>query len=256
MSENINKNKETEITKNYLGIDPLLDEGIGSFGERLKKEIENSPHSNRQLAKAAGVSETAIRNYTKGRMPQIDVAHTLAKALNVNYSYLVYGLQDKVPEIESQVSDTTVTYNPGYDFLEEFALIAGYHVSVSTGHGSINSDAPVKRHLAFRRKWLEYRKLNETELVVVFAKGESMEPTIHNNNTILVDTSDKDLKDSSIYVLRFGDELYAKRLQKRFDGSIELISDNKEYKDQIVRPDELDQLAIIGKVVWIGKDLY
>lgn len=60
----------------------------------------------------------------------------------------------------------------------------------------------------------------------------------------------------NIYVLRFGDELYAKRLQKRFDGSIELISDNKEYKDQIVKTDELDQLAIIGKVVWIGKDLH
>ena len=68
--------------------------------------------------------------------------------------------------------------------------------------------------------------------------------------------SDTQLKDGSIYVLRFGEELYAKRLQKRFDGSVRLMSDNKEYDDQIVSQDELDQLAIIGKVVWIGKDLY
>ena len=83
-----------------------------------------------------------------------------------------------------------------------------------------------------------------------------MEPTIHSGNTLLVDLSDKLLSDGSIYVLRVGDNLFAKRLQQRFDGTVELISDNKEYKDQVVKPDELDQLQIIGKVVWIGKDLY
>jgi len=142
------------------------------------------------------------------------------------------------------------------EFNEEYALIPGYHISVSTGHGALNGDHEVKRQLAFRSKWLRYRKLNPKDLAVVFAKGDSMEPTINSGNTILVDLSNKKLTEGSIYVLRLGEELYAKRLQQRFDGSIELISDNKEYKDQLVKPDELEQLEIIGKVVWIGKDLY
>jgi len=142
------------------------------------------------------------------------------------------------------------------EFDEEFALIPGYHVCVSAGMGSINDNEPIKRHLAFRKKWLSYRKLSPDCLVVVFAKGDSMEPTINNGNSILVDTSTKALSDGSIYAIRLGDQLYAKRLQKRFDGSVELISDNKEYNSQIVPKEELEQLDIIGKVVWIGKDLF
>ena len=55
--------------------------------------------------------------------------------------------------------------------------------------------------------------------------------------------------------MRLGEELYAKRLQQYLDGSVRLISDNKEYVEQVVKPNELEQLEIIGKVVWIGKDL-
>lgn len=142
------------------------------------------------------------------------------------------------------------------EFNEEYALIPGYHISVSAGHGALNNEHEVKRQLAFRTKWLRYRKLNPKDLAVVFAKGDSMEPTINSGNTILVNLVDKKLTEGSIYVLRLGEDLYAKRLQQRFDGSIELISDNKEYSTQLVKPDELEQLEIIGKVVWIGKDLY
>lgn len=142
------------------------------------------------------------------------------------------------------------------EFNEEYVLIPGYHISVSAGHGIVSDSEPIRRQLAFRRKWISFRKLNPAKLAVVFAIGDSMEPTIHSGNTLLVDLSDKLLSDGSIYVLRVGDNLFAKRLQQRFDGTVELISDNKEYKDQVVKPDELDQLQIIGKVVWIGKDLY
>lgn len=83
-----------------------------------------------------------------------------------------------------------------------------------------------------------------------------MEPTIHNGDSILVDTSKTALVDGSIFVLRLGDDLYAKRLQKRFDGGVEIISDNKEYSTQVVPREMLESLAIIGKVIWVGKDIH
>ena len=141
------------------------------------------------------------------------------------------------------------------EFNEEYILTPDNHVS-SPGHNPLNDNAPIKRQLAFRRQWINHRNLNPSSLTVVFAKGDSMEPTIHSGNTLLVDISDTNLTDGSIFVLRVGENLFAKRLQQRFDGTIELLSDNKEYPAQLVKPDELEQLAIIGKVVWIGKDLY
>lgn len=229
-----------------------------TFSTRLEQAIGVT--SVRMFASAIDISEGALRKYLKGvSLPQIDKAMLIAKEAGVSLNWLITGEAPKYignqSEAKSDSSYGCATVNVE-EFNEEYALIPGYHVSVSTGHGALNGEHEVKRQLAFRSKWLRFRKLNAKDLAVVFAQGDSMEPTIHNSNTILVDLSDTQLKDGSIYVLRFGEELYAKRLQKRFDGSIELISDNKEYKDQIVKEDELEQLAIIGKVVWIGKDLY
>ncbi|OUR88306.1 peptidase [Gammaproteobacteria bacterium 42_54_T18] len=214
----------------------------------------------RMFANAIDISEGALRKYLKGiSLPQIDKAMLIAQEAGVSLNWLITGEAPKYignqnkPISDSSYGCATVTVE---EFNEEYALIPGYHISVSTGHGALNSEAEVKRQLAFRTKWLRFRKLNACDLAVVFAQGDSMEPTINNGNTILVNIEDKQLKDGSIFVLRFGEELYAKRLQKRFDGSVCLISDNKEYDEQIVKPDELEQLEIIGKVVWIGKDLY
>lgn len=224
-----------------------------TFADRLELVIGST--SVRTFASAVDLSEGALRKYLKGvSLPQIDKALQIAKQGNVSLNWLISGEGSMHPNNQG-ATIAEVTIDTG-TFSEEFALIPGYHIAVSTGHGELSQSEQVKRHLAFRKKWLRYRGFEISNLAVVFAHGDSMEPTIHNNNTLLVNTADTKLTDGSIFVLRFGDELYAKRLQKRFDGSIELISDNKEYSSQIVNADEIEKLNIIGKVVWIGKDLY
>ncbi|QYK02766.1 XRE family transcriptional regulator [Shewanella psychrotolerans] len=224
--------------------------GKETFAERL--EIAIGSTSVRAFANAIDISEGALRKYLKGvSLPQIDKAILMAKQANVSLDWLLTG-EEALPVTDSG-SNNAIAIS---EFNEEFVLIPGYHVAVSTGHGKLCPDEQIKRHLAFRSKWLKFRGFEADSLAVVFASGDSMEPTIHGNNTLLVNTADTKLTDGSIFVLRFGDELYAKRLQKRFDGDILLISDNKEYEDQVVKANEIEKLHIIGKVVWIGKDLY
>jgi len=139
---------------------------------------------------------------------------------------------------------------------EEFALIPGYNVQVAAGHGSLaGGDESPTRELAFRRKWLRYRGLHENDLALVFAKGDSMEPTISDNETVMVDTSEKKLRDGHIYVIRNGDHLLVKRIQTLWNDGVQLLSDNKEYPPQEISRDDLENLEVIGKVVWVGKDL-
>ncbi|KGJ86410.1 LexA family transcriptional regulator [Colwellia psychrerythraea] len=249
------KKKQEEEKSNNVS---FPDNEKETFSMRLEQAIGTT--SIRMFANAIDISEGALRKYLKGiSLPQIDKAMLIAKEAGVSLNWLITGEGSKdtgnqsKPKSDFSYGCATVSVE---EFNEEYALIPGYHISVSTGHGALNNEAEVKRQLAFRSKWLRYRKLNPNDLAVVFAKGDSMEPTINSGNTILVDLSNKKLTEGSIYVLRLGEDLYAKRLQQRFDGSIELISDNKEYITQTVKPDELEQLEIIGKVVWIGKDLY
>jgi phage repressor protein C with HTH and peptisase S24 domain len=82
--------------------------------------------------------------------------------------------------------------------------------------------------------------------------GDSMEPTICNGDTLLVDKSDTELKDGHIYVVTLFDELRVKRIAKALKF-ISLISDNKKYPDVPVYASDMDQMKVHGRVRWSGR---
>lgn len=141
------------------------------------------------------------------------------------------------------------------DFMDEFALIPGYRIQVSAGHGSLNPDQlePV-RHLAFRRKWLKFRGFDEHELAIVWAKGDSMEPTIHSNDTLVVHLGRNTPADGHIYIFRNGDELFVKRYQSML-GTWRLISDNSFYPAVDIPKNDQHNFEVVGQVVHIAKDV-
>lgn len=81
--------------------------------------------------------------------------------------------------------------------------------------------------------------------------GDSMEPTLNNGNIIFIDKTKNDTSKDGIYAFVNENGLFVKRIQKRVDGSLDIISDNKEYPIQIV---DRNNINILGKVVSsIGK---
>lgn len=140
-------------------------------------------------------------------------------------------------------------------FMEEFVLIPGYRVQVSAGHGSLTQgELEPCRHLAFRRKWLRWRGFDEKELAIVWSKGDSMEPTISNNDTLVVHLGRTRPVDGHIYVVRNDDQLWVKRLQV-LPGAWLLLSDNKHYQPIEVPKDEQHTFEVIGQVVHIAHDV-
>lgn len=141
------------------------------------------------------------------------------------------------------------------DIFEQFVFIPGYSVQVSAGHGSLAPEFhEPTRFLAFRRKWLQHRGFSEGSLVLVWAKGDSMEPTIHNNDTLVINTDRKVLTDGNIFVLRYSDTLWVKRVQPRADSWL-LISDNKMYPPIEIPHSEKHSFDVVGQVVHIAKDI-
>lgn len=76
--------------------------------------------------------------------------------------------------------------------------------------------------------------------------GDSMEPTLHNGNIIFIDRANDIVYKDGIYAFINENGLFVKRIQRRVDGGLDIISDNKEYPTQIVSPKEIN---ILGKVV-------
>lgn len=80
-----------------------------------------------------------------------------------------------------------------------------------------------------------------------------MMPTIPDGSALVVDRSQTLISNGCIMVIGVGDDLLVKRVRRRMDGLIELMSDNTAYPPETLGPDSLNQLRVIGRVVYFGR---
>lgn len=76
--------------------------------------------------------------------------------------------------------------------------------------------------------------------------GDSMEPTFSYDDIVFINRKKTDLSRGGVFVIRTEHGLFIKRVSKRIDGKIDIISDNKEYSKLTVHPTEIE---FIGRVV-------
>lgn len=85
-----------------------------------------------------------------------------------------------------------------------------------------------------------------TALRFILVEGDSMAGTFNSGDLILVDTKVDHLAGDGIYVFRFDDCLYVKRIRTNFSSNkVEIISDNSAYPPQ----EWNDKIKILARVV-------
>ncbi|CAG9297048.1 XRE family transcriptional regulator [Celerinatantimonas diazotrophica] len=219
---------------------------ITRFPERLKEAIGNT--SVRKFAQKCGHSESGLRKYLAGKTyPPLDKVIDIAKAADVSVEWLIGIYNDSF--IEERPGEYRTSLN------DEFTLIPRYRFEEAVENDTVNHAPSAScRCLAFRRNWLTWRGFSEKDLVIVWAKGDSMEPTINNNDTLVVNIARTRPIDGNLYVFRHGEELFIKRYQTLM-GDWRLISDNKIYPPLDIPKQEQHQFEVVGQVVHIAKDI-
>ena len=82
------------------------------------------------------------------------------------------------------------TLPPGTEnALEAARPVTVIELEVAAGEGALELCEELKGRVWFRRGWLERRGLNAEDCIVIGCKGQSMEPTLPNGCSILVDRS-------------------------------------------------------------------
>ena len=137
----------------------------------------------------------------------------------------------------------------------ELVYVRRVDLRYAMGDGSTIEDYPSAELVPFNLDFIQGMTRAPLErLFLASGHGDSMEPTLHKHDLVLIDTTDDrlDLGDT-IYALSYAGSGLIKRLRRVVrDGQTRLmiLSDNAS-----VPPEEADprDVRIVGKVVWIAR---
>ncbi len=89
-------------------------------------------------------------------------------------------------------------------------------------------------------------KENLKNIDAINVVGDSMEPTLNNDNIIFIDKTKNNASRDGIFAFTTIHGLFVKRIQRRVDGKLDIISDNRDYPSQIL---DVNDVKILGKVI-------
>ncbi len=103
--------------------------------------------------------------------------------------------------------------------------------------------------LWFRNDWLLSHSIDPEQSNIISVRGESMEPTLPDGCSVLVDRKRREPQEGRIYVMRTEEGLVAKRLGLDEEGRWELLSDCPDWRVTPMSPGT----EIIGEVRWAAR---
>lgn len=159
-------------------------------------------------------------------------AMVYAEIFNVDWMWLLYG--------EHQKNDKTVSL----DVVDAVACC---------GNGHVNFDTHIIGQQMLTVTALhQITTVDPKNIKILKVVGDSMEPTISNNDFVWVDISCQTPTGDGIYMFCIGDMLVVKRVQiNPFDKSVQILSDNPKY--QPIHANNYQFVKTVGRVISFTK---
>lgn len=207
------------------------------YGERLKEQRLELGLTQSYVIDKLGIGKSTIINWEQGSTFPTLVHLVELKELGFDINYLITGVKAEKGKNNAPP--------------EPYAYIPVYPTEVCAGNGVDAFDSTPLYFHAFRESWLKDRGYYANKLAVIKIKGESMAPDLLNGDYVLINMASNQPKTGCIFVVRIGQELLAKFIEVRIDGSIVLKSRNSFYENIVISPKnvEYQEFQIIGEIV-------
>lgn len=236
-----------------------------SLGERLK--TIRGRISQKEFGEMFGAAPNTIRKYELNNgAPNTDFVLSVCNHYNINPMWLLTGegsmnknmntgyydidlaSTSRFCEIDSGKNDQISIPQWRNPDPEMFDYIPLAETQLSAGGGAFVISEEIEGYYAFRKSWLNRVASSTKNLVLMRILGDSMAPTIQNDDTVMIDTGRKSLKEGMIYAIRVDSTVMIKRLSLRLGGKIQIISDNRQEYESYEA--ELKDLHVIGQIIF------
>lgn len=138
---------------------------------------------------------------------------------------------------------------------QSHGLIKLFNAEVSTKNNLSVDDERALSSIAFPKDWLSRNRVSPEAASLVFARGSSMAPTITDGAVTLIDHKQRTPIKRQIYAYRQGDDLLVNRLEQLSPDTLLALSDNPEFETRLLTGNDLKQVEVIGKVIWVGASI-
>ena len=218
-----------------------VDDYRKSLGKRIAYAVDKA-QTKSSAADSVGISVEQLNKWIRGTVKvPAEALGALAAFTGVDFSWLVTG--------EAAVT-AAMRYAGNGNASEMIRLPIYQDIRASAGPGAAVPSERADGVISFDPRFLRDQGAVPERCTVIWAHGDSMVPTIPDGSALIVDHSQTEVKNGSIMVIGVGEDLLVKRVRRRLDGLIDLISDNAAYQPETLGPDALQQLRVIGRVVY------
>lgn len=221
------------------------------LGERIKAAADEVGGLDHLAPKLTGISRRTLSDWANDKTePRASSLVEISEITGVSLIWLLNGGTARFPSKEPGGSVRIVTSPASRDNSGMIRLPVYSEVRASAGPGAVATSEQADGFLSFEPRFLLDLGANPEWCILIWAHGDSMVPTIPDGAALIVDRSQTEVKNGSIMVISVGDDLLVKRIRRRLDGLIDLISDNPAYAAETLGPAALQQLRVVGRVVY------
>ena len=195
------------------------------FWKKVKQILSDRDKNQEWLCDKACIPLSTLRNKISiSRMPSFEEVMKIIKVFKMTLEeFIAY------PDI------------PDKDVIN----IPVYEQAFSAGRGQELAESPiVLDYVALPNHLKKYHE----NMAASYVRGDSMEPTLFDDDIILFDTFGYDGMDG-IYAINYKGSAFVKRLQRDKDF-VHIISDNPKYKE-MTESNQSQDFRVIGKVRYV-----
>ncbi len=220
----------------YLAKTGVIMNNLSEIVEEIKSivsiDFDGKKIFDKDIADVLGISQMNFATMKKrNKIPYAELLDFCAtKSISINW--MLYGQSP-----ESLIEATNRFFMVKY-YSDNYASAGGGSESEYEGREKIEIPAQFIFMLGGEKELKNIEALNVT--------GDSMEPTFSDSDIVFINRDKINLQKGGVFTIRTEAGVFIKRVQKRIDGKVDIISDNDVYSTQTLDHNEFE---VIGKVV-------